>query len=167
MAFVCLLGSSKWWHKVKYIFLRFYLRSLLLLKLTCWKNLAGIVIKSVDIVHFMKYIHFMVLVTPFPYFRWDLEILGWFKKGEAGKICYFRGDPKFKGGGCDPLGHHAFVKYLILFMIIYMMVKLGLVLWFLRIEKVLKCCVNFVLLLSTYMIILLGIPLSVEVIPAR
>ena len=93
---------------------------------------------------------------------------GTWKKGKAEKICYFKGDPKFKaGGGCDPLGHHAFVKYPILFMIIYMKVKLGLVLWFLRMEKVLKCCVNLVLWLSTYMIFLLGIPLSVEVIPAR
>ena len=30
-------------------------------------------------------------------------------------------------GNCDSQGHHAFGKYLILFMIIYMMVKLGLV----------------------------------------
>ena len=37
-------------------------------------------------------------------------------------------DPKFKGGSCYPQGNHAFGKYLILFMIIYMMVKLGLVL---------------------------------------
>ena len=33
---------------------------LLLLKLTCWKNLTEFVIKSVDVVSCMKYIHFMV-----------------------------------------------------------------------------------------------------------
>ena len=37
------------------------------------------------------------------------------------------GRPKSQAGSCDPQGHHAFGKYLILFMIIYM-VKIGLVL---------------------------------------
>ena len=42
------------------------------------------------------------------------------------------------------------------------MVKLGLVLRFLKMEKVLKCFVNFALWLSSYMIFLLRIPLLVE-----
>ena len=58
-------------------------------------------------------------------------------------MLYFRGDPKFKGASCDPQGHHASRKYLIFVMIIYMMVKLGLVLCFLTMENVLKCRVNF------------------------
>ena len=43
------------------------------------------------------------MVSAHPHFRGDLEILGLFKKGGGEKICYFRGDPKFKGGSCDPL----------------------------------------------------------------
>ena len=39
-----------------------------------------------------------------------------------------KGGPKIKEGSCETQGHHVFGKYLILFMIIYMMVKLGLVL---------------------------------------
>ena len=74
MGFGSLLGSSKSWCKVKYIFLGSYLCSLrsqnrdgllLLLKLTCWKNLTEIMIKSVDVVNCMKYIHFMVSAPPF------------------------------------------------------------------------------------------------------
>ena len=61
-------------------------------------------------------------------------------------------DPKFKGGSCYPQGNHAFGKYLILFMIIYKMVKLGLILRFLRMDKVLQCYANFVIRLSSYII---------------
>ena len=58
--------------------------------------------------------------------------LGWggmfLKKGGISR----RGDEKGRGlihlSTLCPQGHHAFGKYLILFMIIYMMVKLGLVL---------------------------------------
>ena len=72
-------------------------------------------------------------------------------------------DPKFKGGSCYPQGNHAFGKYLILFMIIYMMVKLGLILRFLRMDKVLQCYADFVIRLSSYIFFfLLRIQLSVE-----
>ena len=78
----------------------------MLLKLTC-KNLTEIVIKPVNVANCVKYMYFMVSPppprppSPLPpsfNFREDLEILGWFKKGRAEKICYFRGDPKFKRG---------------------------------------------------------------------
>ena len=58
---------------------------------------------------------------------------------------YFRRNPKFKGGAVILKDTMHFGKYLILFMIIYVMVKLGLVLSFLRMEKVFKCCVNIAL----------------------
>ena len=59
----------------------------------------------------------------------DLEVLGWFKKEGAEKICYFRGDPKFKGGAVTfkDIMHLENISF---FMIIYMLVKLGLVLSF-------------------------------------
>ena len=81
---------------------------------------------------------------------------GW-NFGGAEKICYLG------HGVLDPQGRHTFGKYLILFMIIYMMVKLALVLRFLRIEKVLKCCVNFALWLSSYMIFCLEFHFQLKV----
>ena len=54
---------------------------LLLLNLTCWKNLKEIVIKSVDVVNCMKYIHFMVYASPPLILGGDLEILADLKRG--------------------------------------------------------------------------------------
>ena len=95
-------------------------------------------------------------------FRGDLEILGGCKRWESWENLLLW-TQNLRGGSCYPQGNHAFGKYLILFMIIYMMVKLGLVLWFLRMDKVLHCYANFVIRLSSYIIFfLLRIQLSVE-----
>ena len=70
-----------------------------MLKLTCWKNLTEIVIKSEDVVNCMKYIHFMMSASPSPF---QVEGPGNFRliyKGGPENICYFRGG--FKGVGVN------------------------------------------------------------------
>ena len=109
MAFGSFLGSSKWWYKVKYIFLRFYLHS--------WRSQGRkrITIVKVNLLEEshrncdkisgccqLYEIHTFCQLLPSPHFRGrgrgDLEMLGWFKKGGAWTICYFKGYPKLKGG---------------------------------------------------------------------
>ena len=66
---------------------------------------------------------------PLFHFRGGPENFRLIKKGgTCENLLLWRETQKSKGVDCDPQGHHAFGKYIILFMIIFMMVKLGLVL---------------------------------------
>ena len=77
-----------------------------------------------DVVNCIKYIHFMVSDPP-PFYGGGGGGVS-FKRAPE-KIFYFRVDPKFKWGGVA-LKTLCIPKILILFMIICMMDKLGLVL---------------------------------------
>ena len=83
-------------------------------------------------------IHFMVSSVPH-LFR--------LQKGGTGKICYFRGDPKFKGGAVT----------------LKDTMHLENISWFLRMEKILKYCLNFALWLSSYMFFCLEFHFQVKV----